>query len=454
MLVIISDVHLTDGTCGRSISPNAFRLFADRLEELAFNASWRNDHYRPLDGIDILLLGDILDPLHSTLWLEKDIGAAGYVRPWTDSGAPEFAQTLDRITRAILERNVEALTVFRQLHAQGIRLPAANRQGLPARVLRCEKRVPVRLHYMVGNHDWYYCLPGEAFDAIRARIISALGLENAPSPFPYSLEESPSLEHMVSRHGVYARHGDCYDALNYDRTRGRNAASLGDVFAVEVLNRFPLEVARRLGNEIPPTLIAALAELINVRPILAAPLWVSGQLRQHRVTPLLQRKIKVIWDDLSAQFLQLDVVRQADRRFRMDLVDGLQAVLALTRRISFKTLDDIVVWLQRKTGTGEISFTKNALRESAFLEGHAQFIVYGHTHHHEIVPLDALPATVQPTNQIYLNAGTWHTYYDLAVHKPKEHKFVPYQVLTYLAFFQGDERGTRCFETWSGAFSD
>lgn len=454
MLVVISDVHLTDGTCGRSISPSAFLLFADRLEELAFNASWRNGLYRPVDGVDVLLLGDILDPLHSTLWLDKAIGEPGYVRPWTEPTEPAFAATLDKITRAILKTNADALAVFRRLRQEGIRLPAATRHGLPARGLWCEKRAPVRFHYMVGNHDWYYHLPGDAFDVIRAQIIAALGLENEPSPFPYSLEESPSLQRIVGRYGVYARHGDCYDPINYDRTRGRNAASLGDVFAVEVLNRFPLEVARQLGDEIPPGIITALGELVNVRPILAAPLWVSGQLRQYKVSSVLQRKIKSIWDDLAAQFLQLDIVRQADRRFKIDLVDGFQAVLGLTRRISFKTLDEIIVWLQRKTGTGDISFTQNALRESAFLERQAQFIVYGHTHHHEIVPLDTVPAMVNPTNQIYLNSGTWHTYYDLAVHKPKEQKFVSYQVLTYLAFFRGDERGARRFETWSGAFSD
>ncbi len=82
MFIVISDLHLVDGTCGKPISASAFRLFAARLNELAFNASWRADkRYRPLDGIDILLLGDILDPLHSTLWLDKSPGESGYVRP-------------------------------------------------------------------------------------------------------------------------------------------------------------------------------------------------------------------------------------------------------------------------------------------------------------------------------------------------------------------------------------
>ena len=58
-----------------------------------------------------------------------------------------------------------------------------------------------------------------------------------------------------------------------------------------------------------------------------------------------------------------------------------------------------------------------------------------------------------PTYQMYLNAGTWYTYYDLAVFKPEEQKFVPYKVLSYLSFFKDDEHEGRRFETWSGAFS-
>ena len=65
-----------------------------------------------------------------------------------------------------------------------------------------------------------------------------------------------------------------------------------------------------------------------------------------------------------------------------------------------------------------------------------------------------IPGTPKPTNQIYLNSGTWHTYFDLAVYKPEEQKFVPYQVLTYLTFYKDNERGGRRFEAWSGTFSD
>jgi hypothetical protein len=62
MLVIISDLHLTDGTSGETIRPGAFRALRENLRELAYDASWRSDKkYVPVDGIDLVLLGDILD---------------------------------------------------------------------------------------------------------------------------------------------------------------------------------------------------------------------------------------------------------------------------------------------------------------------------------------------------------------------------------------------------------
>lgn len=455
MLVIVSDLHLADGTCGKPIPASAFRLFAKRLEELAFNASWRRSgRYQPLEGVDILLLGDILDPLHSTLWLDREIGAPGSVRPWTDSAAPEFAVKVREITAAILANNDDSLVVLRRLKQTGLRLPAAGRRGKPSRWPWRSARLPVRLHYMVGNHDWYYHLPGPAFDSIREMVIAAFGLENDAGPFPHEAGESPALNRLLDRYGVCARHGDCHDPFNYDSLKGRTAASLGDAFAVEVVNRFPLEVEKRLGTQVPPGFVASLRELTNVRPALATPLWISGQLRENKLPEAQQRKLKAIWDDLGRQFLALDFVREADRRFKLDLVDGMKIFLSLTRRASFKTLDEIVVWLRGRKWSGDISFTQNALKEKAFLEGRAQFVVYGHTHHHEVVPLDTIPQTPHSTSQMYLNSGTWHTYHDLAVHKPKDQKFIPYQVLTYLAFFEGDESRGRRFETWSGTFSD
>lgn len=455
MLIILSDIHLADGTCAKPVSQAAFELFVDRLKEIALNASWREDgRYRPLEQIDILLLGDILECLHSTLWLQDENGQPHAIRPWSDFHDPAYADLLDKITASILKNNAGSIALLRSLTEKGLGLPPPTQKELPALKTRERVPVPVRIFYLVGNHDWYYHLPGQAFEAIREKVRQAFGLSNAPGPFPHEVRESDELRTLLAEYEIYAQHGDLYDRFNYFKEKGRNAASLGDALGVEVLNRFPLEVEKQMSADLPPGIVDSLRELVNVRPALAVPLWISGQLRQNNVSRKHQEKLKSIWDELCNQFLTLPLVREADKRFKFDLIDGLEVAIKLTDRISFKTLDEVVIWLRRKMWGNEISFAHFALREEAFLQRKARFIVYGHTHHHEVVPLDSIPAGPHKTNQMYLNSGTWHTYYDLALYKPEEQKFVPYQVLTYLSFYRGDERGGRRFETWSGAFSD
>ena len=134
MLIIASDIHLTDGTCAKPISPSAFHLFANRLRETAYQASWRTDNtYRPIDGIDLVLMGDILDPLHSTRWLDTQPGDANYIRPWVDPLKTGYDSKLREVTRAIIDANAEGLNVIQNLTQPGaLTIPPAKRNGKPA----------------------------------------------------------------------------------------------------------------------------------------------------------------------------------------------------------------------------------------------------------------------------------------------------------------------------------
>ena len=78
MLVVISDLHLGDGTTAESIPASAFYLFAKRIRQDAHFASLRQGKYSPIEALDVLLLGDIIDPLHSTKWLFPLAGEEQY----------------------------------------------------------------------------------------------------------------------------------------------------------------------------------------------------------------------------------------------------------------------------------------------------------------------------------------------------------------------------------------
>jgi hypothetical protein len=316
---------------------------------------------------------------------------------------------------------------------------------------------------MVGNHDWYYHLKGEVFDQIRQEIIDALGLSNQPTPFPFDLrkvnpnseweqDEAPDIEKLFRQYKVFCRHGEYYDSFNFNATLGRDHATLGDAFTMEVCNRYPEELKRR--PDLDPEIVDNLRYITNVRPALATPLWISGQMtrlsNEHLITGMNEKDIKKIWDDLCDKFINLKFVRDKDTPL-FDMVDKMELAIKVSKLISLDTLDNLIYKIQnRRLFGGDNSFSQFALNEPAFRDDTARYIVYGHTHHQETIPLDY---DDHGGNQIYFNSGTWHTYFDLARKNPTEKKFVPYKALTYITFYKEDEHDDRHFETWSGAYA-
>jgi hypothetical protein len=106
--------------------------------------------------------------------------------------------------------------------------------------------------------------------------------------------------------------------------------------------------------------------------------------------------------------------------------------------------------VQSLRGQQSTSYYPHALAESDFRSRRAKYIIYGHTHFAECVPLEASHAEGYVLNQLYFNSGTWRRTLRPTMSAPNEHEFVPVDTMTYLAFFQGDERFGRPYETWSG----
>jgi hypothetical protein len=455
MLVIISDLHLKDGTSGTSITPDAFRIFAERLRSMAYRASWRTDgNYRPIEAIDLVLLGDVFDHILSSRWHYTKEGDSDYVRPWHDVQSSAMIAKIGEITRGALEYNAASFQILRKISSgEIVTLPPATVDGNPANDSVERLLVPVRIHQMVGNHDWYFHLPGEGYDAIRQEVIKTLGLANPSAPFPHDPTESDVLMNAFRQHHVFARHGDIFDTMNYNKEAGRDAATLGDALASDMLTLFPLEVHKRLGDGLPQQFNSGLKELTNVRPALVTPLWISNLVSNYAGTREIADEVKAIWDELGERFLDLEFVRSQDRFLKFDTVDALQNVLFISRTLSFETINKIMGWATQKFWNGKYSIADNVLDEDAFKDRSANFFVYGHTHIHETVPLESSQIDDRVFNQVYINSGTWHSYHDLTMGVTDPRKFIGMHVMTYLAFFKDDERNGHPFESWSGSLS-
>ncbi|MEZ4775462.1 MAG: hypothetical protein R3D00_19920 [Bacteroidia bacterium] len=464
MLVIISDLHLTDGSSGTTIGLRAFEIFKERISEMAYKASWRLDEkgnrfYQPVEAVDIILLGDILDVIRSEKWIHSA------VRPWTDPQSPEFAAMVAQINEDILTHNREAFKLLRDLSRSRkgkstkgmMTLPLSTEKKLPMMGFQVEggnvprSSVKVRIHYMVGNHDWFYHLQGEAFDDIRKKVVDALGLANDPcKPFPHTLEEYPELAEICARHGVYVRHGDIFDSINYDAQKGRDASTLGDAIVVELLNRFPAEIKKRLSGQLSPACLQGLLEIDNVRPLMFIPIWINGLLERTCPEPTLKQQVKEIWNELAGDFMKLDFIRRQDTIMPFETVDLLEMGLFISQKTSFRTISNImgkIAGLKRSAGE---TYYPEALKEPAFQERTADFIVYGHTHHQEVVPLDA----TEDAEQLYFNSGTWRQVFELTRANRKAQMFLGFQVMTYIGFFKNGERSGRKFEIWNGSLGD
>jgi hypothetical protein len=468
MLVIVSDLHLTDGTSGETIRAGAFRVFAQRLRDLAYDASWRapdgegRAQYRPIEEMHVVLLGDILDVIRSTKWLKED-GVPCSVRPWDDPQRPDFIQKVDSITSAILRHNRESLEVIRRLNdGKTMTVPPATPEGTVQTVgwnPDAPGRLPVRvhLHYTVGNHDWMYHLPGKAYNEIRRAIVRALGLDNPPDvPFPYDPAESEPLAKIYREHGVLARHGDIYDRYNF--AGDRNRSSVGDAVVVELIDRFAMTVVEEFRDRLPEACLRGLREIDNLRPSFIVPVWLDSLLEQTVGQPELRRAVRSVWDGLVDEFCRLDFVRHYGFRFNpWNPATRARWAFRFTKGLLSRSRSRGLAWASvrwpaftnRLLGGGGPTW-RDAANETAREDGDANFIVYGHTHQNDVVPLNTRRFGNRYIRQIYINSGTWRPYHQLTVLRPTREQFGRYELMTYVAFFRDGERGGRAWEVWTG----
>ena len=447
MLVFISDLHIGDGSTGAILEPGAIDLVTDRLCDLAYRASWRaGGNYQPIDRIDLVLLGDVFDLIHSQRWL------AGTARPWNDPLSSAVAETTAGIVDDILRRNVESIRRLRCLATEAtVSVPQADITGQPLLGVD-ELPVAVRTHYMVGNHDWLLHLAGPHYDIIRHKVAHHLALANLHNrPFPHDAVESDELLDTLRRHRALARHGDIFDPLAC--SEDRDVASLSDAISIELVGRFLAEIETTIGADLPAATMTGLKELDQIRPMLLIPAWIEGLLERTVPSLALRKQVKQLWDSLvDDPLLELEIVRQRNHESPVELIDGLAAALKFSKRDSGDWTGRTFRWLNSLHGATSESYLVHALAEPDFRNRRARHIIYGHTHAAETIPLDASHADGYVLNQTYFNAGTFRR-----VYRPTQaiarHEFAAMDSLSLVALYQADERSGRPYETWSGTLA-
>ncbi|MFT3908517.1 MAG: hypothetical protein QM737_03775 [Ferruginibacter sp.] len=471
MLVIISDLHLTDGTSGQTINEKAFRIFRSRVSDMAYDASWRkpaikeaidpNDPslYRPIDEINILLLGDIIDMIRSQEWSdEKEINM-----PWTKDRGDAFYDRLDSIADKILEQNKKSFQVLKGLTQGHIRIPKwmewPKAEDLKDKIIASkaseEKVEPkVNIYYMVGNHDWFLSIDNERMNNIRNRIIDDLGLCNEKNkPFPFYAYENDALSKTLDDHSVYAIHGDVFDETNY-QNENRDGSSIGDVVVIKLLNEIPVQINKNMVNycQQKPTdkatidsFIKELNELDNLRPYSLAAQWISHLITKYELDEdLVNDCIRESLQKIVTDFKNNPIIHeQSGTVFVMGILSHL-----LRGKFNIRDLADVI---ERITANKNDFETYRIYAEQLSKERLGEdksFFVMGHTHFPEIVPMSTFSKDDHTQRRIYLNTGTWRNLQKKGVY---DNSFISYKTMTLAGFFKGDERGGHSFELWTGS---
>ncbi len=423
MLVFISDIHLTDGSSGETIKSTAFKIFSDNLKQLIKSIK-KNSKVKELK---LVLLGDIFDVIRSTKWNDPVVT----VRPWNEPSKSQ-EDVLFNILKGIHDKNQDSLNYFDDL-----------------RKFAKDENIKFDITYVIGNHDWLI----NRYPSSRNLVAGWLGLHSTNTPkFPEELFDS--------EYKTYARHGDIYDSFNY-MNNSRDASSIGDAIVIELLNKYPLEVGKRLNELLKAGKITdderkkitdMLKELDNVRPILDTPSWVL--MVMNRTTNVSARQaIEKAWSDCVDSFFKVPFIKNMDKLFWPDTIDLLQIALNLSSQMSKWALEKIME-LKKRISSGEVEgdYDKRAFAEPKMRSSEASFVLYGHTHDHLIIPLDQIPTdSGKIQNKIYFNTGTWRKTWNKAVFESVNREFIGWHVLTYVGIFKPAENSDYNFEIWNSA---
>jgi UDP-2,3-diacylglucosamine pyrophosphatase LpxH len=461
MLVVISDLHLNDGSAApENISAKAFAIWMADVLALA-----RQNKARELV---FLYLGDMVDLLRTEYWFYPKPGDAlgGQEResfplehrPWGDRDINQRPDELSPICRT---RALEILRRIRQEAYEQLAYLRGDADGIKADLAALG--IPISRLYIPGNHDRLFWVE----PTVRQEILQALGATTVPGPRPFEV--------TMPGYDLIARHGHEWDPWNYEafqkdrlpaelKADDYKLAPIGDPITTEMLARLPFLVTASLPPEISQQVrdqvYEQLRHIEDVRPLSKALHWVLvepasvaagyDQATQDAIVGAMNKAIKqIVGDFMNIPFVKAWLAKHDKWNLKPDEADKLQDIRRLSKVLNVKKLDKALKWAEKLGLTKEEDDSIPAIKEVGDAPL-ARFCVYGHTHTFRHVPMGRSRSR---DDLVYLNSGTWRP----RVSQAKDQtSFAGYKEMTYLVFYRADEDlGTRSsksvsYELWNG----
>lgn len=467
MLVVISDLHFTDGTAGEHNLPAAAfqSVFLSDIVALA--------RHKKATEIKLLLLGDIPDLIRSQQWFEE----APEDRPWGKNGLQDIPQP--RANSAVEQRCLKILGCF----------PSdGRRESVPEDTILYKnwetfdffrsfqrtvqkalgRNLPVEIIYVVGNHDRLCNLYPSVRDELRKIMGLTVNQQTTEMTSPWDWWYR--YDYVDEKYGVYARHGHQFDAWNFgggsNLTRHAHLqVPVGDVISTEFAVNLPrtLALLQEKYPAVSRNLIENLKDVDNVRPFARIVDWFHYKMKQEHSFARRQA-LDETFDTVLSDFLDINLVQQwrsphtqwdeimrsASHPWLRRLVDRVTA--------STNTEDLLHILLPSVERNFYSDGAMDAYSEAAYREQiwrhnpEIKFLIYGHTHRPVVKPLDGAGGR----HVIYLNTGTWRSHIYRTVSLDQSADFIKLKQMTYLCFYHADEDrdgkepGTVSFDVWTG----
>jgi len=397
MLVIFSDLHITDESTAINVAPEAFDILLEEIKDNAIN--------KKAEEVRIIMLGDIFDLVRTDHWLKLPKEE----RPWNG----DLDENTGMNSNILVEQHYnEILSNILSTESGKSFIKMLN--SIKSNLIK----VPVIITYVVGNHD-------RAFN-------NFVSLQSILSE---NLKNIDKIEYVNSYLGIdYAtlcKHGNEYDENNYgfdlynvllkesgkDKNNDRfnqnlyKVITIGEVVTCELMSG----LIYRVNNELKdPVFTKLLMDVNNVRPMLNVFTWLywygnklSPEKKKCIINAFRDSLKAVIETDLSKKWTKIANVSWLYKR---DLVDNFEILLDL---IEDKEFDEVSKYLEIAKIKDKIWHEKDECLEGAKLEINEeknkaiQYVFFGHTH---LSRTDYLKGNTDGIAKIYINTGTYLPY--------------------------------------------
>ncbi len=442
MLVLVSDLHITDETAANNINPEAFELLGAEIVDAATRRGAREIH--------LVLLGDILDLVRSDHWHRSAIPMAQ--RPWGGTLDPRTGMNADR---ALVEPQFQAVlrAVLATPTAGALRTMLASLTSGP---------IPLRATYVIGNHERVMWNFPALRDAARASLPQVANFAAAVDAPEYGVLARHGHEWDEHTHGWRFRRDVLLPKEHVDRfaPEAYEVMAIGEAVTAELMSGLVFH-ARDEGA--PASLVDQLKDVNNLRPLLdvfAWLEWVGGaRVREHR--QMLHEALRRALDGLLSSTLAHQWDRlQTDYLVTGDLVDRLEQARAVLLGPDFESFRGRVESLERLQRLvpallpSEDGLLAGARAEAVFqgkpMPGGIQRVIYGHTHR---ARHDYFSATPDGMVRMYVNTGT---FLPLITRARDGRTFASAQQMTMVFAYREDEDtqgkrvGTTSTDIWNG----